>query len=113
MSTWEKIAELAAIPERSIVPLQAGGRDLIVLREGLELRCFLDRCSHQNIKLSEFGQLAGAEIVCLAHGARFSCDSGEALSFPARCGLEAFELKIEEGTVFMKVSLPSPVKPVT
>lgn len=102
MSSWHRVALLAEVPERSLFPVSAAGREWILLREGDQLRGYLDRCSHQDIKLSEFGHLDGQTILCFAHGARFSCDRGEPLCFPATEALEKADVKVEEGAVFLK-----------
>ena len=100
-SKWHKVADLDAIPEKTIFPVAAGGGEWIILRDGSELRAYRDLCSHQDVKLSEFGHIDGDTLVCFAHGACFACEDGAALTWPAVESLEKAAVKVVGGEVFL------------
>jgi nitrite reductase/ring-hydroxylating ferredoxin subunit len=78
--------------EGQIVPRQLGGKDLILIRVQGQLMCFLDQCSHQPVKLSEFGEIREGVLVCHAHGGGFDlARGGMVLCGPPREPLKTFE----------------------
>jgi nitrite reductase/ring-hydroxylating ferredoxin subunit len=104
MSDWMLLAELEAIPEERLWAVECGGYPWVVIRSGLEVRCFFDRCSHQDVRLSEFAQLdAGGGILCFAHGARFCANSGTPLCFPAQRALWQADTRVEGSHVFLRI----------
>jgi 3-phenylpropionate/trans-cinnamate dioxygenase ferredoxin subunit len=60
-----------------------------------------DLCSHEAESLSD-GEVAGEEIMCPRHGARFSILTGEALSPPAYEPVATFPVQVEGGMVRVK-----------
>lgn len=76
----------------------------IFIRQAKSVTCFLDRCSHQDVRLSEFGELRHDHIVCYAHGAEFSPETGQHLCPPATCGLVRFPVQTKNNTVWVDVN---------
>jgi 3-phenylpropionate/trans-cinnamate dioxygenase ferredoxin subunit len=62
-----------------------------------------DTCTHETFSLAE-GYLAGAEVECALHYAKFDLRTGEALSLPATVGVRTYPVKTEDGHVFVDVS---------
>jgi 3-phenylpropionate/trans-cinnamate dioxygenase ferredoxin subunit len=52
-----------------------------------------DICSHDDGPVAE-GELEGLEIACPRHGARFSMETGEALTLPAVVDIPAYPVRI-------------------
>lgn len=63
---------------------------------------FKDECSHENFPLSD-GDLDGENVVCMYHGAEFDVKTGEAVCLPAYEPIEVYEVKIEDGEIFVKL----------
>ena len=104
MSDWHLIGTLETIPEGRLWPVEVAGRAWVIVREGESVRCFYDRCSHQDVKLSEFAQLdAAGGILCFAHGARFCKLTGEPLCFPGKFALWQAEIQQREGELWLRV----------
>ena len=101
MSDWQDLGAIANFPPDRITPVRVAGEDLVVVRRGDELACFRDRCSHQDVRLSEFGEILASKLVCHAHGAEFDCLSGRHLSMPATAPLEAVPIELRDGTLFI------------
>ncbi|MBF0311754.1 MAG: Rieske 2Fe-2S domain-containing protein [Magnetococcales bacterium] len=79
---------LVALPERDVVVFNLDGRYF-----ALE-----DRCSHDGSPISA-GKVQGRELTCPRHGARFSVESGAALTLPALEGILKVPVRIFEGMV--------------
>ena len=94
-TSWVDAGPLSQFPAGEIVAVELGGRSLIVIHWSERYLCYTDACSHQPVKLSEFGLLAPEGILmCQAHGACFDvAKGGVPLCFPAREGLEGWETR--------------------
>lgn len=67
-----------------------------------EIRAINDTCSHGEISLSE-GFVDGETIECWAHGAKFSLETGEALTLPAFEPVATYEVIIDNGDIFLEI----------
>lgn len=60
-----------------------------------------DTCTHAEYPMSEGSLRPDGTIVCGWHGARFDCSSGAVCRPPAVDPLPVYEVRIEEGRVFV------------
>jgi nitrite reductase/ring-hydroxylating ferredoxin subunit len=87
-------------PEGKIVARSAGGQDVIIIRRLGQIQCYLDQCTHQPVKLSEFGELSGGRLVCHAHGGTFDLDQkGTVVCDPPYDALKSFVCEEVSGQV--------------
>ena len=61
-----------------------------------------DKCSHGEISLSE-GFVDNETIECWAHGAKFSLETGAALTLPAYEPVAKYEVIIDNGDIFLEI----------
>ncbi len=61
-----------------------------------------DTCSHGEISLSE-GFIDNETIECWAHGAKFSLETGAALTLPAFEPVPVYEVIIENDDIFLEI----------
>lgn len=59
-----------------------------------------DICSHEEASLSD-GFLWGETIECPLHGAQFDVRTGRVLSLPAVLPIASYQIKVEDGTIFV------------
>ncbi len=74
-----QVGGISEFPEGTIVARTVAGTDVILIRRHGHVQCFLDQCSHQPIKLSDFGEVSGGRLVCHAHGGTFDLDRNGAV----------------------------------
>lgn len=103
MSQWVVVGSLQDMPEDDIIPFSHQQSDFILIRRGDDVAAFVDLCSHQEIKLSEFGEIQRGVLVCHAHGAAFDCRSGKELCFPATAPLQGVPVRISAGKVEIQI----------
>jgi 3-phenylpropionate/trans-cinnamate dioxygenase ferredoxin subunit len=72
----------------------------IVKTKSGEIKAIDDKCSHGEISLSE-GFVEGNTIECWAHGAKFSLDTGEALTLPAFEPVSVYPVLIQDDTIYL------------
>ncbi len=100
MSDWVKVAEVENIgPEGEYALL--GDEEILLVREGERVYALAFLCSHQDMEL-QGGHREGDGWVCPHHGARFSLETGEALSMPAVEPVKRFDVKVEGNEVFVR-----------
>ncbi len=83
-----------SIDEFEIVIFQIAGQHFAIA----------DICSHDDGPLGE-GELAGQEVVCPRHGARFDVRTGKALSLPAIVDIPAYPVRLVDGQIEVGVPL--------
>lgn len=74
----------------------------IVRTKAGEVKAIDDKCSHGEISLSE-GFVDGDTIECWAHGAKFSLDTGAALTLPAFEPVATYEVIIDNDDVYLEI----------
>ena len=67
-----------------------------------EVKAIDDKCSHGEISLSE-GFVDNETIECWAHGAKFSLDTGEALTLPAFEPVATYEVIIDNDEIYLEI----------
>jgi 3-phenylpropionate/trans-cinnamate dioxygenase ferredoxin subunit len=84
-----------------------GGRDFVaVVRIDDDLYAIGDRCTHQDVSLSE-GEVDRDErtLECWKHGSAFSLVDGEPTSLPAVRPVPTYDVTVVDGRVLLHVEL--------
>lgn len=84
--------------------IDVDGEPLAVFNVAGQYFAIADRCSHDGGPVGE-GPVTGGAIVCPRHGARFSLESGQALSLPAVVDIPAYPVRVVGDEV--QVGLPA------
>lgn len=103
MNEFKSVARLSDLPEGK--PHAASLSDaerLCLVRVGEQVFAFEDRCSHAEFPMSAGDMVDDYLIECALHGARFDIRDGTAVELPATEPLSRFEVKIEDGTVWVR-----------
>ena len=81
------------------------GRVLAVIRLGNEVYVLNDRCSHEDFSLA-LGEVEPDDLTieCARHGALFSLETGDPVTFPATQPVAAYQTRVVDGLV--EVELP-------
>jgi 3-phenylpropionate/trans-cinnamate dioxygenase ferredoxin subunit len=72
----------------------------IVCTPSGEVKAINDKCSHGEVSLSE-GFVDDTTIECWAHGAKFSLETGDALTLPAFEPVSVYPIIIEDNTIYL------------
>ena len=76
--------------------------NFIIVKNSDGYSCYKDLCSHQDVKLSDFGELVAGEIVCHAHNGKFDSSTGAATCLPARQALDKIDIVVKDGNIYLK-----------
>ena len=100
MSVIERVGPLADLPEGKALRVEIGDHVVVVVRIGDDVYAIGDRCSHQDISLSE-GEVDcdSKQIECWKHGSAFSLETGEPESLPATKPVPVYEARVVDGQI--------------
>jgi len=101
------LCQLADIPDGSAIEVEASVNgemeSLMVYRHGAEARAYLNVCPHAGRRLDYVpGKflVRGGQIICAAHGATFTADTGDCTAGPCRGDrLRAVPVSVIDGAV--------------
>lgn len=90
------------IPDNSAKGITKEGENYLVIKLGGKIYVYEDRCSHQDMPISENYEIDGEKIICNWHGAEFDIKTGKNLSMPAPAPIKKLIVEIDEnGNVFV------------
>ncbi len=104
MTVVERIGALADLPDGTARRVEIGDHAVAIVRIGDDVYAIGDRCSHQDISLSE-GEVdcAAKQIECWKHGSAFSLETGEPESLPATKPVPVYEARVVDGQIEVEV----------
>lgn len=99
---WKPITLVSNISETNTT-LQAefGGKPICIYNIDGDIYATQDICPHGNARLSE-GYVEDGTIECPLHQGVFNVRTGAPLCPPVTTNLECYDIKVEEGQVFIK-----------
>ena len=95
-----ELGALDALPWDRGVRVTVGEARIAVFRVADEVFAIGDRCSHAEVSLAE-GEVYGTDVECPRHGSEFDLRTGEPISLPATRPVPVYEVKIEDGNVYL------------
>ncbi len=105
VSEFVRVAALAEVPPGSLLGVEIGDERICLANVEGEIYALADNCTHQEFPLSA-GTLEEDQLECAWHGARFDVTDGRALCLPAIRPVRTYEVRIEEGSIFVAVGDP-------
>ena len=90
---FTRVAVAQEVPVGTSKQLIVGGRTLALFNVEGVFHAIDDTCPHRGGPLSE-GELAGTEVTCPWHGARFDVTSGAVLGPPARSAVASYKVQV-------------------
>lgn len=90
---FTRVAQLQDVPPGLGKQVTINGRKIALFNVGGTICAIDDACPHKGASLAE-GQVAGKEVVCPWHLARFDVTSGAHLSPPARSDVACFKVQV-------------------
>jgi 3-phenylpropionate/trans-cinnamate dioxygenase ferredoxin subunit len=101
-SSFVKVCDLSDLEENRTAEVEANGSRILVVRVDGSVFALENICTHDG------GSLGGREVVqgeieCPRHGAKFNVKSGEATQLPAVADIRTYEVKVENGSVYVGV----------
>jgi 3-phenylpropionate/trans-cinnamate dioxygenase ferredoxin subunit len=105
MSEFVKVARTDEIPVNGSKLIEVDDVRVALFNLDGEFYAIEDVCTHDGGPLVEGEILAGCQVQCPRHGARFDIRTGEALSFPAFEATNTYEVRIDGDDVWLESPL--------
>lgn len=99
---WIAVAALAELAADRPLGVEAGGRELVLVRSGDAVRAYDGRCPHQGTLLAE-GEIREGALVCRAHQWRFDLHTGRRRGPGGEC-LRSHATRVADGQILVAVS---------
>ena len=95
-----RLCALDDLVDGGVRRFDVGRHELAVVRLGDDVYVIGDRCSHQDVSLSE-GEVDDEELVleCPKHGSGFHLETGEPSSLPATRPVPVYDVVVADGDV--------------
>ena len=107
---WLNVASESKVKEAVPTAFKAGKDKVLLVKLEGQIHACAGKCTHYGAPLEE-GLLSGKVITCPWHNARFDVTTGRMVSPPALEGLRCYEVRVEDGDVYVrrtKRSKPTP-----
>ncbi len=108
---WVRVANVEGIPPDTVTQVSVEGIDIAICNAGGDLYAIGDTCTHAEASLSDgdfYEDIRGWVLECPLHGSHFDITTGKAVSLPATGNSGKYDLKVEDGLIFIN---PEPVTP--
>ena len=100
---WVKVADHGDIDDEDAICVLVDGCKIAVFYVSGEYFATDDLCTHEEASLSE-GYIDGPTVECPLHQAVFCLKTGKPLEAPAEKPVRTLQVKVEDGSVFVKSS---------
>ncbi len=104
VSEFIRVCREDELTEGKIKVVEIEGEPVILAKEDGKIYAFEGYCSHDGGEFEADDKLCcEGQIECPRHGGRFNIKTGEATRMPAVAPIETFEVKVENGDVFISL----------
>lgn len=103
MSEFEFVAKTTDIAENEMKLVEVDEQLVLIVHVDGEYYCIDDVCTHDGGTLFD-GTVAGHEVACPRHGAKFDVRTGEATKMPATQPTGCHEVKVEGDQIFIRLN---------
>jgi len=102
MSEFRTVARLEEIPAGTMLQVELDGNKIVLAHVGDRMFALHDECTHEEFPLSS-GELVGAQVTCILHGARFDLETGTPRALPAVRPVRTYEARVEGEDVQVRI----------
>lgn len=97
-----RAAALDDVPPNALLGVELNGRRVCLANADDRIYAFADNCTHKDFPMHA-GTIEDDEVECAWHGAKFDMETGRATRLPAVKPLKTYEVKIEDGAIWVAV----------
>jgi 3-phenylpropionate/trans-cinnamate dioxygenase ferredoxin subunit len=102
MEHYERVASLNDLPDGGRLSVEVDELPALLIHAAGRIYCIEDVCTHDGQPLTE-GPVAGGEITCPRHGAKFELSTGKPTRMPATEPIRTFPVEVRGDEIFVLV----------
>ncbi len=106
-SDWTPVVEESQLAEGQLTLAEVGNAPLLLLRRDGRVLAVANTCTHRGGPLHQGELEDGSVVVCPWHRSAFRMEDGEVVRGPATARQPAYETRVIDGTVEVRVREPS------
>jgi len=103
VSQFTKACAESEIEEGKTKVISIENKPVILVKADGEIYALEGICSHDGGEFGADEKVIDGQIECPRHGARFDIRTGEATRMPAIVGINRFDVKIEDGDIYVAI----------
>jgi 3-phenylpropionate/trans-cinnamate dioxygenase ferredoxin component len=103
MDNYFRVGVFTDFPLGTIKTVRHNGKNVAIANVDGELFAIDDNCSHEDCSLGTEGAMDGNVVICGCHGSSFDVTNGKVMSLPAPTDILTYEVKQENGEVWIKI----------
>jgi nitrite reductase/ring-hydroxylating ferredoxin subunit len=97
-----RAASLEDVPPNALLGVELNGKKICLANADSRIYAFADNCTHRDFPMHA-GTIEDGEVECAWHGAKFDMATGRATRLPAIKPLRTYEVKIDDGAIWVAV----------
>lgn len=102
--TVERVCSIDDLADGEARRFELGAVSIALVRIGVDWYAIGDRCTHQDVSLSEGEVLCDTrELECPKHGSSFSLETGAVDTLPATRPVPTYTVRIDDRDVYVEV----------
>ena len=98
---YVRVAAEADVPPNTLLQVEVGDEKVCLANADGQIYAFGDNCTHRDFPLSAGEIHEGKTVECTWHGAHFDMASGRATRLPAIKPIRTYEVRVEDGEIFV------------
>jgi nitrite reductase/ring-hydroxylating ferredoxin subunit/uncharacterized membrane protein len=102
-ATWTAVLDAAELEEGQPRVAPAGDTEVLLYREGNQIRALWASCTHEGGPLAE-GRFADGCVTCPWHGSTFRLADGKVVRGPAAASQPVYEVRVTDGKVEVRAA---------
>ena len=105
MNDWLDAVGFDELVETKALRVVIGSETMMLVKDGDSVFAIGNQCTHQGAGLDRgVVKIAGSvkSVICPAHGSTFNLETGKVMRPPATKPVPVFDVKVEDGRVFVR-----------
>jgi len=102
VTEFVRVCALDEIPEQGTFGVEINGTPMVIAKSDGEVYALDEFCTHEEVSLVD-GEIYDHTVECWLHGSCFDLRSGKPTGPPATKPLATYQIRVEDGEVYVAV----------
>jgi 3-phenylpropionate/trans-cinnamate dioxygenase ferredoxin subunit len=102
VTEFARVCALEEIPEQGTFGVEVNGTPMVIVKSDGEVYALDEFCTHEEVSLVD-GEIYDHTVECWLHGSCFDLRSGKPTGPPATKPLATYQIRVEDGDVYVAV----------